>query len=165
MPYINSLKQSLLFSFLISFFAVTAQANDQAVQDVLNMKEEPDGVVFEIATGREAGLKWALPQVKDYIKQLRKRFPDMHIAVVTHGREQFSLQKDKKKKNAKVHSLTQQLVADGVALHVCGTHAEWRGITEEDFPDYVDVSATGPAQINDYKSLGYILIEVERSRK
>jgi len=164
MQYRFSVKQFLLSIVFISFFPVLAQANDKAVQDVLNMKEEPDGVVFEIATGRDGGLKWALPQVQDYIKQLRKRFPNMHVAVVTHGREQFALQKNKKKKNAKVHSLTEQLVADGVALHVCGTHAEWRGVTEEDFPEYVDVSATGPAQINDYRSLGYILIEVKRSK-
>lgn len=149
---------------LLLAFSFKSHASDTTVAEILKSQEEPEGVVFEIVTGRDQGLKWALPQVQDYIKQLRQRFPEMHIAIVTHGREQFALQKSKQNENKKVHSLTQQLVADGVALHVCGTHAEWRGITEEDFPKYVDVSATGPAQINDYKNLGYRLVVIRRPK-
>jgi hypothetical protein len=43
-------------------------------------------------------------------------------------------------------------------VHVCGTHAGWYGVTPEDFPDYVDVTTAGPAQINDYEAMGYELI-------
>ena len=54
---------------------------------------------------------------------------------------------------------TGQLVTDrDVDIHVCGTHAGWFDVLPEDFPDYVDVSATGPAQVNDYRALDYVLI-------
>ena len=65
------------------------------------------------------------------------------------------------KKYKKVHSITQQLVKkDDVPIHVCGTYASWRDVTEEEFPDYVNVAAAGPATINDYINLGYILIKI-----
>jgi hypothetical protein len=51
-----------------------------------------------------------------------------------------------------------------VPVHVCGTYAGWRGLTEEDFPEHINVSASGPAQINDYKSVGYLPIVI-RSEK
>jgi sulfur relay (sulfurtransferase) complex TusBCD TusD component (DsrE family) len=60
-----------------------------------------------------------------------------------------------------MHQAVQQLVREeGVPVHVCGTHAEWRGVTAEQFPEYVDVAAAGPAQINDYRALGYALVVV-----
>jgi len=31
-------------------------------------------------------------------------------------------------------------------------------VSAEEFPGFVDVAAAGPAQINDYRALGYILI-------
>ena len=80
---------------------------------------------------------------------------------MTHGNEQFALKKSSNKKHKKVHSLTQQLVQkNNIQLHVCGTYAAWNNVSEEEFPDYVDVTAAGPATINDYISLGYILIKI-----
>lgn len=145
--------------FSVSFLA-TAQTGQQKVNEILQFNEEPAGVVFEINTGKKDGLEWALPMAKKQIAQLRTRFPELDIAIVTHGREQFALQNQKKQGNPKIHSLTQQLAGEDILLHVCGTHAEWRGITEEDFPEYVNVAATGPAQINDYISIGYILVKI-----
>lgn len=132
------------------------------IDTILAAKEEPAGVVFEIVTGKSNSLDWALPLVKDYIDKLRARFPGLPVAVVTHGQEQFALQKKHADSAQAVHSLTQQLGKDGVALHVCGTYAGWKGVSEEDFPDYVNVSAAGPAQINDYKAVGYVLVKITR---
>ena len=116
--------------------------------------------MFEIVSGEEGLLEELLPTVYADIKRLRLRFPDISIAIVTHGTEQFDLKKDRQK-NSKAHSLVEKLVkSDEVDVHVCGTHAEWYGVMPEDFPDYVNVSAEGPAQINDYQELGYILIEL-----
>ena len=42
-----------------------------------------------------------------------------------------------------------------IPVYVCGTYAGWRGLSDEDFPDYVNVAAAGPAQINDFVALGY----------
>ena len=86
----------------------------------------------------------------------------MHIAIVSHGREQFALQKSKSEEKGQVHDLSKALVDEGISLHVCGTYAGWKGITEEDFPGHVNVSAAGPAQINDYRSVGYIVIKIKK---
>ncbi len=141
---------------------VFAGAASDKVQEIIQSEEEPAGVVFEIVTGNNEALEWALPQTQNYIEKLKQRFPDMPVAIVTHGREQFALQAIKQDDNQKVHSLTQQLVRDGVNLHVCGTYAGWKGLTEEDFPDYVNVSAAGPAQINDYTAVGYVKVVIKR---
>jgi len=150
-------------ALLISVPSVLA---DTPIAALLQAKQSPPGVVFEIVTGRSDGLDWALPQVKDYIGQIRQRFPDIHIAVVTHGREMFALQNAQQSNRAsQVKSLTQQLVKDGVRLHVCGTYAERKGLSEEDFPEYVNVAAEGPAQIKDYIAVGYYHVKLTRPLK
>ena len=152
---------TLLFSSLfLSPISFASDPNEQ-VEEILKLKDAPPGIVFEIVTGESNSLEWALPETKGYIKELRARFPELEVAIVTHGDEQFALKSNNNKKYKKIHSLTQQLVnSDNVPLHVCGTYAGWKGVSEEDFPDYVDVAAAGPATINDYISLGYILIKI-----
>ena len=47
-----------------------------------------------------------------------------------------------KQEQPKVHAMVRQLVdIEDVPVHVCGTHAEWYGVTPEEFPDYVDVAS------------------------
>lgn len=151
----------LILSNLLFTQPSLANNPSEQVEEILSLKQAPAGIVFEIVTGSSNSLEWALPETQNYIKELRAKFPELEIAIVTHGDEQFALQKTKDKKYKKVHSLTQQLVKeDNVPLHVCGTYAGWKGVEEEDFPDYVDVAAAGPATINDYISLGYILIKI-----
>jgi intracellular sulfur oxidation DsrE/DsrF family protein len=155
----------LLLPLLLVAFPLPVLANsDRAVEQLLQLDEAPDGVVFEIVTGDPEGLQWALPLTRSYIEKIRQRFPDIHLAVVTHGQEQFALQKQSSEEQQQVHRLVQSLTTEqNVPVHVCGTYAGWRGLTEEDFPDYVDVAAAGPAQINDYVSLGYQKIVVRRA--
>jgi intracellular sulfur oxidation DsrE/DsrF family protein len=152
-----------LFATPISF--ATDQELEQApgyrIENVLAMQQAPAGVVIEIVTGAENSLNWALPLAQKHIKKLRARFPKLEIAIVTHGSEQFSLTSNNNKKYQKVHSLTQQLAKEvSIPLHVCGTYASWNNVSEEDFPEYVDVTAAGPATINDYIALGYLLIKL-----
>ncbi|MDH3715466.1 MAG: DsrE family protein [Gammaproteobacteria bacterium] len=130
------------------------------VEELLKLDSAPPGVVFEIIASRDDFLEQALPGVRQDIARLRERFPDLEFAVVSHGSEQFALLKDERHTYAATHSLTQSLVADEVPVHVCGTHASWRQMSEDDFPDYVNVAASGPAQINDYLALDYVLIKV-----
>ena len=152
---------TFIFSNLIFSASSFASNSEEEVEQLLSLKQAPTGIVFEIVSSSVDSLEWALPKTQQYIKKLRDRFPKLDIAIVTHGSEQFALQTSNTKKFKKVHSLTQQLVTnDNVPLHVCGTHASWRGLSEEDFPDYVDVAAAGPATINDYISLGYTLIKL-----
>ena len=156
-------KLTIFLAFVFSnllFASATFAANDE-VENILTLEKSPSGVVFEIVTGSSNSLKWALPQVQQYIKKIRTRFPKIEIAIVTHGKEQFALKTNNNKKYKKVHSLTQQLVkSSNVQLHVCGTYAQWNNVSEEEFPNYVDVTAEGPATINDYISLGYLLIKI-----
>lgn len=128
---------------------------NSGVDDIVASELAPPGVVIEIVMADSAGLSWALPQAQGYIKRLKARFPDMPIAIVTHGNEQFALTRKNQSSAKPVHELTQSLVKEGVEVHVCGTYAGWRGLSASDFPEYVNVSAAGPAQINDYKALEY----------
>ncbi|MEJ2141242.1 MAG: DsrE family protein [Gammaproteobacteria bacterium] len=161
-PKISFILFSLFTLTLISFSSSAASYLDQ-VSRIISESEAPEGVVFEIVTGEPEGLRWALPEAKKEIERLRAKFPDLDIAVVTHGREQFALQKKHKQRYRKVHSLTESLVKDsGVSLHVCGTYAEWHNVAADEFAEYADVAAAGPAQINDYVKLGYIKILIER---
>ena len=136
--------------------------NNISFKQLLNQPEAPEGVVFEIITADDNGLEWAMPRTRQYIKQLHEKFPQLAIAVVTHGREMFALQNRDIDANQHVHNQVQSLLQDeNVSLHACGTYAGWRGLTREDFPAYVDVTASGPATINDYVALGYVKVIIQ----
>ena len=99
-------------------------------------------MVIEIVTGDSIGLSWALPESQEYVSQLRQRFKDLPIAIITHGSEQFALTRKNQASNKKEHKAVRSLIQDSnVQVHVCGTYAGWRGLSDEDFPDYVDVAA------------------------
>lgn len=148
-----------LLWLLAAAFALPALA-DTGVDQLLAAEQAPEGVVIEIVEGDEDALGPLLPKIRTSISKLRERFPDLEIAVVSHGGEQFALQERYGEEYANIHAGVQSLVADAVPVHVCGAHAGWYGITPEDFPDYVDVSPSGPAQINQYRALGYVLVKI-----
>jgi intracellular sulfur oxidation DsrE/DsrF family protein len=134
-----------------------AQAADE-IHTLLQSSEPPAGVVFEVVESDGDALQWAIPRISDYARRLRARFPGLDIAVVSHGKEQFALQRQRRGEYRAVHQGVQSLLGDAVQVHVCGTYAGWYGVTEEDFPDYVNVSAAGPAQVNDYESMGWEVV-------
>jgi len=151
-----------LLSFLMLFSA--AAAAQPEIERLLAASAPPVGVVFEIAEDDEEALSWALPMVVSASERLRVRFPGLPIAVVTHGSEQFGLlTREVDGPLAGLHGKARELRASDIDLHVCGTHAGWLGHAPEDFPDYVDVSPAGPAQIRDYRNLGYQLVRLRRA--
>lgn len=156
--------QRIIFFTILTFLFNNAAlaSNQQEIDELLAQEDAPFGVVFEIVEGNGDALKWAIPAVNKYIQQLRERFPDIGLAVVSHGSEQFGLMKSEQKKKPEVHKTVQSLVASDVPVHVCGTHASWRGKGEDDFPDYVDVAPAGPTEIRNYEAMGYVLIEIEK---
>jgi len=157
------MRKTLTFALLWLAAATTAIAgNLKEIEGILTQPTPPFGVVFEIVEGRGDALQWAIPTVNDYVKQLRQRFPTISLAVVSHGNEQFGLMTSQQGKNAEVHDIVQSLANSDVPVHVCGTHAAWKGKTEEDFPDYVDVAPSGPTQINNYEAMGYQVVKVSR---
>ena len=146
------------FAILIILFSCTS-AWSTSFNDLLAEKKAPAGVVIEIVSSEPGLLSELLPSIKANIKRLRDRFPDIPVAIVTHGTEQFDLTTNNKKIEATAHKMVEELVkSNDVNVHVCGTHAGWYNVSPEDFPEYVDVSPAGPAQINDYEELGYELI-------
>jgi intracellular sulfur oxidation DsrE/DsrF family protein len=149
---------------LINIFLISqaVASNQEQVDWILKEKNPPFGVVFEIVEGSESDLQWAIAEVKKYSDQLRKRFPDIGIAVVSHGSEQFGLMKSETENLKEVHSTVKSLVQDdSIPVHVCGTHASWYGKSEKDFPDYVAVSPAGPTEIANYEDMGYEKIVLE----
>lgn len=153
---------ALLTLLVLVFQPITALASNQSeIDDIISQAEAPFGVVFEIAEVSDSALEWAIPQVNNYIVQLRKKFPELNIAIVSHGSEQFSLLNSEAKDNAEVHKSVQSLVSNDVPVHVCATHASWRDKYVDDFPDFVDVTPSGPSKVRDYLFIGYTLIEVD----
>lgn len=161
--FIHNLAIFILLCF-IQPVSVLADSAQEAVDSIVNGKQAPFGVVFEVVESDSKALQWAIPAISHYVKQLRERFPDLGIAVVSHGREEFGLMKARRNQLPAVHSAVQSLVADDVPVQVCGTHASWRGKTAEDFPDYVSVVPAGPAEIRNYEDMGYIRVRVKNSR-
>ncbi len=161
MYYPKIYRISLSIVFLLLQLGVAHATSQDDVNTILAEKEAPFGVVFEVVEGDDDALDWAMPAINKFVIQLRKRFPDIGLAVVTHGSEQFGLMTSEQKEMPAVHTTVQSLVAEGVPVHVCGTHASWYGKDANDFPDYVDVSPAGPTEINNYEDMGYALVRVE----
>lgn len=153
----------LLFSAIS--FGVSAQTDQDEINEILKLENPPFGVVFEIAKGDRSALQWAIPAVKNYAQQLRDKFPQIGIAVVSHGKEQFALMKSEQNGNEQVHQTVKSLVADDIPVHVCGTHASWFNKSAEDFPDYVNVAPAGPTEINNYVDMGYIKIVLDGPKR
>ena len=155
----QSLSRYLLLTLTLLFGLVGfAQANEAQVKKVLAMESAPEGIVFEVVSGNKDYLKTALDHFEAYQKQLKEKFPDIELAIVSHGSEQFSLTKQNKDAFKDTHRQVQRITEGDVPVHICETHASWYDISAEDFPDYVSVSSQGPQQIRDYQELGFLLI-------
>lgn len=151
--------KTLLISVMLC--QVSYAGLDRQIQSLL-AGGQPDGIVFEIVTGNSNALDTSLPRVRQAVTSLRSKWPGLDIIIVSHGKEQFALTKD----NSVRHRATQKQVRDLTSLdkvdfHVCGAYANMHNVSEEEFPEYINVSAHGPEQIRDYQALGYIVIQVD----
>jgi intracellular sulfur oxidation DsrE/DsrF family protein len=118
--------------------------------------------VFELIGSEKSDyLPKALKKIEDYKEQLQAKFPTLEIAVVSHGAEQFNLTSKNKDKEKESHTSVQRLVAADVPVHICETHASWRGVKAEDFPEYITPTSQGPTQIKSYQEMGYTLVVIE----
>ena len=147
--------------FALLVLASSAFAASTTLDALLSSKTAPPGVVFEIVDRNPKALELALPWVKQTAQRLKARFPNVPMALVTHGQEMFALQTKKRADNQAVHQIAQSLSRDdGIQVHVCETYANRRGLAAEDFPAYVDVAPEGPAQIRNYEALDYVRLVV-----
>ena len=87
---------ALLALALISALATapTVAGEAESVEVLLAAGEPPAGVVFDVSTGDDDALVGLLPRLKADIERLRARYPDLPVAIVTHGTEQFALTRD-----------------------------------------------------------------------
>ena len=151
------MKKLMLVLSVSLLLPISAQASGKAaVEEILRQEEPPEGVVFEIVSNKSDFLKRAIPEVKEHISSLRKQFPGLSIAVVSHGDEQFALTKKNQGEYKQLHREIVSLRQDSdIPVYVCGAYASWKNVSPEEFPDYVDVSATGPAEIRQYQEFGF----------
>ena len=154
--------QSILIGILLLASSPLMAGMASDIQFILGAKNPPKGVVFEIVEGKQSALNWALPKVKEYSEMLKNKHPNIKIAVVSHGSEQFGLLTENNTSMGKAHKQVQSLVKDDVPVHVCGTHASWYDKDESDFPEYINVVPAGPAKIREYQREGYALIEMNK---
>ncbi len=127
-----------------------------SVTRLIKADNDPVGVVFELIENDKNTWQWAAPMIKGLRDQLKEKYPDIEIAVVSHGREQFQLIKKRAERQKASISILEDLVRkENVDLHVCGTHSSWFDIDPSSYIDIVDVAVSGPAKINDYINLGY----------
>lgn len=144
---------------MIAGTALASNESAHGLERIMAKKTPPAGVVIEVVEGDPDALSWALPRVNRISADLRGRFPDLPIAVVTHGAEQFALADTAEGPLAgKIRQQARALSDSGTPVHVCGGHAAARGLDASAFPDYVDVAPSGPAQITAYRNEGYALI-------
>lgn len=151
-------------TLVIAWFAATTTVADigDKVTELIAQSDPPAGVVFEIVTGDGDRLETALPQVSEHSRRLREPFKEVSIAIVSHGSEQFALMTDKAARYRNVHQAAKVLaLSDEIPVHVCRTHASWYDIEPEASPDHVEVAPMGPAQIQQYAELGYIVIQID----
>ena len=73
-----------LFSFLCFFSFAVVASDKQKVDEILALEKAPVGVLFELI-GRENGkyLPEGLKKVEAYKIELKKKFPNIKVAVVT----------------------------------------------------------------------------------
>ncbi len=152
--------------FLCMSSVTIANFTNPEVDRLLMLNTPPDGVVFELVEGNSKAWKWAAPMIKDLKTQLRSKYPDIDIAIVSHGYEQFQLTKQRALRQKGTVSILEDLVRkDDISLHVCGTHSSWYDVPDKDYIDIVDIALSGPAKVNDYVNLGYELILLENPIK
>ncbi len=163
-----SLPKSSLYMLLLLLVTSLSQAadyNDARINRLLNAEQAPDGVVFELISWDDKTWQWAAPMIADLRRQLQQKFPGIDVAVVSHGGEQFQLTKAAAPQQPQAIAQLQSLTDDGVNLHVCGTHSYWNDVEESAYLDMVNVSPSGPAQVNDYIKLGYTHILLRKPRR
>lgn len=156
--------------FLIVFIAIHSVSANERPEELPELEEIlaiiqgdtlPEGVIFTVYEYEEDALEWVVPRLSYYVDLLRAHSQNLPIAVVSHGDEILSLTNEQRTIYKNVHTALKQLVdVKAVSFHICGSYADYNGLTEQDFPDYIDVVPFGPAQISDYQSVGYQMIEL-----
>ncbi len=135
---------------------------EQSEIDVIFSGEQPEGVLFLVMEQDDEALYWVLPRVTHYTQQLREKWSDLAIVVLSHGDEMLSLTNDLKSLHNELHQAIKKLMADyNVLFQVCGSYASFADIDVSEFPDHIDVVPFAPAEIETYRQMGFKMINLE----
>ncbi len=156
-------KISLLTPLFFVLLIPIAKAEEvEQIEAMINSKQGPAGVVFEIVGGDANSLKAAIIRIESYIEKIKFQFPATKFIVISHGVEQFSLLTENEIEHPKLHKQIQRLVKDDqIPLQVCGSFAGMMDIEDKEFQSFIEVVDSAPAQIEYYKYKGYRVIEME----
>ncbi len=155
------MKGKLLNTSLFAVLLLTAiHANAESLNNVLKLEEAPVGVVIEVIQADGNALREHLVRVRAASDSIRRKFPNLPIAIISHGHEQFALTSNNADRYSALHEDVKDLVENDIDVHVCGTHASWYDIAPEDYPEFINVTHAGPAQINDYLNIGYVQLDL-----
>ena len=122
----------------------------------------PEGVVFLVMDHDTEAYEWVLPRLERYVTILRAEWPDLPLAVLSHGDEIFSLLAKNADEYAGFQHRIRKLVTDEeITFQVCGAFAALSGVDESEFADFVEVIPSAPARISDYRMVGYELVHLE----
>lgn len=151
-------KSSFIAGLFVLSFSASVSADEGQIKELLALKAAPVGVVFEVVSWDEAYLKTALDSFENYQKQLKAKFPDIKLVIVTHGNEQFSLTEANKEKYKSTHKQVQRITQSEVPVKICAAHATMRAIDVKAFPSYVSIAPGASKEIANYQALGYTLV-------
>ena len=91
-----------------------------------------------------------------------KSIQNSQSRVLSHGDEVIALTATNAIEYAGVHDTIRKITEKyGVDFQVCGAFAAFNGLSEGDFPSFIDVVPYGPSSISDYRSLKFELIDLE----
>ena len=136
-------------------------AEQAALENLFTARQPPEGVVFEIIAWQDHSWDWAAPRLRVYVDRLRARFPGLEMALISHGAELFELTRQAGLQRQPAILELARLAAEGLEIYVCGEYAAWKRLGQKDFLDFVDVAASGSAQLADYLELGFVHIRLE----
>ena len=135
---------------------------EQSEIDKILLGEEPEGLVFLVMEHDEEALYWVLPRVTRYAQQLREKWDDFPIVVLSHGDEMFSLVDELVSLNDKLHQSIKDLARNyDVVFQVCGSYAFFSDIDASEFPAHSDVVPSAPAEITNYRQMEYKFISLD----
>jgi len=152
----------IICSWFTGAVADEASFPEQSEIDSIISQEAPVGVVFLVMEHDEEALRWVLPRVFRYTRQLRAKWRDLPIVVLSHGDEMFALLTEYQSLYKQIHAGVKKLVSDyQVAFQVCAAYASMSDVSASEFPGYVDVVPFAPAEIENYRQLEFVMVSLE----
>jgi len=158
MKYLKSSLTLLIFFSLSSLVFSKEYYHHFLEQEVLDKyADEPAGVVIEFK-GRDGKWEWVTPMIESYVRQIRRKYPDMKIDIVAHGTGIKTLTEDSITDYGNAKKSLKSLSKSGVDVSVCGTKSKMMEIPLDSYAKFIYVAESAPALIKELKQDGYVHI-------